>query len=90
MQQKLAHKVMCIGEHVTGIVGCFGLYPCTQFTSLYYKYIKTTQLCVGVCVCVCVCVCECARAIMFVIFSRMMLMHINVKIFTTMRYRPLT
>ena len=57
MQQKLAHKVMCIGEHVTGIVGCFALYPCTKFTSLYYKYIKTTQLCVGVCVCVCVSVC---------------------------------
>ena len=37
MQQKLAHKVMCIGAHVTGIVGCFALYPCTQFTSLYYK-----------------------------------------------------
>ena len=61
MQQKLAHKEMCIGEHVTGIVGCFALYPCTQITSLYYKYIKTTQLCVGVCVCVCVCVSVCAR-----------------------------
>ena len=27
MQQKLAHKVMCIGEHVTVIIGCFALYP---------------------------------------------------------------
>ena len=27
MQQKLAHKVMCNGGHVTGIVGCFAFYP---------------------------------------------------------------
>ena len=53
-------------------------------------------VCVGVrvcmcrCVCVCWCVCRCARAIMYVTFARMMLMHFNVKIFTAMRYRPLT
>ena len=46
--------------------------------------------CVCVGVCVCVCVCACARAIMCVTFARMMLMHINVKVFTSMRYRPLT
>ena len=39
---------------------------------------------------VCVCLCVCARAITCVTFARMMLMHINVKIFTAMRYRPLT
>ena len=27
MQQKLAHKVVCNGAHVTDIVGCFALYP---------------------------------------------------------------
>ena len=27
MQQKLARKVMCHCAHVTGIVGCFALYP---------------------------------------------------------------
>ena len=43
-----------------------------------------------VCVLVCVFVFVCARAITCVIFARMMLMHINVKIFTAMRYRPLT
>ena len=43
-----------------------------------------------VCVLVCVFVCVCARAITCVIFARMMLMHINVKIFTAMRYRSLT
>jgi hypothetical protein len=26
-QQKLVHKVMCIAAHVTGIIGCFALYP---------------------------------------------------------------
>ena len=51
-------------------------------------------VCVLVCVCVGVCVGVCVRAIMCVCvcvtFARMMLMHINVKIFTAMRYRPLT
>ena len=47
-------------------------------------------VCRCVCVCVCWCVCVCARAIMCVTFARMMLMHVNVKIFTAMRYRPLT
>ena len=47
-------------------------------------------VCVCVCVCVCVGVCVGVRAIMCVTFARMMLMHFNVKIFTAMRYRPLT
>ena len=53
-------------------------------------------VCVFVCVCVCVCVCEracvcvCVHAIMCVTFARMVLMHINVKLFFAMRSRPLT
>ena len=40
--------------------------------------------------CVLVCVYVRARDNVCVTFARMMLMHINVKIFTAMRYRPLT
>ena len=47
-------------------------------------------LCVCVSVCVCVCVCVCVHARMCVTFARMVLMHINVKIFSAMRSRPLT
>ena len=47
-------------------------------------------VCVCVGVCMCWCVCMCARAIMCVTFARMMLKHFNVKMFTAMRFRPLT
>ena len=54
------------------------------------------RACVCVCVCVCasvracVCVCVCVHAITCVTFARMVLMHINVKIFSAMRSRHLT
>ena len=35
-------------------------------------------------------VCVCVHAIMCVTFARMVLIHINVKIFSAMRSRPLT
>ena len=36
-QQKLTHEVMCNGAHVTGIVGCFALYPPNLFFNTYYN-----------------------------------------------------
>ena len=49
-------------------------------------------MCVCVCVYVCASVraCVCVHAIMCVTFARMVLMHINVKLFFAMRSRPLT
>ena len=50
------------------------------------------RACVSACVRACVraCVCVCVHARMCVTFARMVLMHINVKIFSAMRSRPLT
>ena len=50
MQQKLAHKVMCIGEHVTGIVGCFAFYhapnllPYTISKAHSVKHVKLADI----------------------------------------------
>ena len=60
------------------------------FVYVYVYVFVFVCVCMCRCVCVCWCVCMCARAIMCVTFARMMLMHFNVKIFTAMRYRPLT
>ena len=40
--------------------------------------------------CVRACVCVCVRARICVIFARMVFLHINVKIFSVIRSRPLT
>ena len=86
----VASSLYCFPSRLVCCAWCHDGQGVTYSTVLSWCLCVCVCVCVCVFVCVCVCVCVCARAITCVTFARMMVMHINVKIFTAIRHRPLT